>query len=282
MIRVGPRTGIHYVVAAVWLVFTVSLASWWLMVGLAMPGRHRMFLWEGATLIVVLVAGGVAMVVAIRREDRRRQALEMFFMSFTHDLKTSLASLQLQAEGLREDGPEDAGRGSLDRLLHDVVRLQIQLENSLFVAQPDGRLLSEQIDAAAAIVRLAEDWPELTVDVQGHARVRADARAFDVVFRNIFQNAVLHGGATKVDVHIGRTAAGHVRLVVRDNGRGVPLGAIAQLGQPFVRPGPTSGTGVGLFVSGRLLSRMDGALVFGQPSDSAGGLVVTIDLPEDR
>ena len=50
----------------------------------------------------------LAILLAIRREHRRRQALETFFMSFTHDLKTSLASVQLQAEGLREDWPEGA------------------------------------------------------------------------------------------------------------------------------------------------------------------------------
>src|SRR5690242_13917893 len=117
MTRPGTRSGIHYMIAAVWLVVTVSLASWWLSVGLTLTNRHRMFVWEGGTFIVLLVAGGVAIVLAIRREHGRRQAVDAFFMSFTHDLKTSLASIQLQAEGLREDWPTAAARGPLDRLL---------------------------------------------------------------------------------------------------------------------------------------------------------------------
>ena len=55
----APRTRVHYIAAIAWLVFTVSLASWWLSVGLALTNRHAMFLWEGATFIVVLVGGGV-------------------------------------------------------------------------------------------------------------------------------------------------------------------------------------------------------------------------------
>ena len=260
----------------------VPLATWWLMVGLAMPGLHRMFLWEGATLIVVLLAGGIAMIVAIHREDRRRQALEMFFMSFTHDLKTSLASVQLQAEGIREDSPHTTARLPLDRLLHDVVRLQIQLENSLFVAQPDGRLLQERLDAGAAITRLAEDWPGLVVEVHGEACVSADARAFDVVLRNVLQNAVLHGTATRVDVDVRKQPGNMVRLAVRDNGRGMSPESAVLLGQPFARPAPTSGSGVGLFVSSRLVARMGGAMTFLQPNDGAGGLALSIDLPESR
>jgi hypothetical protein len=98
------------------------------------------------------------------------------------DLKTSLARVQLQAEGLREDWPEPPGQEALDRLLHDTVRLQIQLENSLLVAQPDGRLLSERIDAANAIARLAQDWPELQVRVTGNADIMPRP-GFDAVVR---------------------------------------------------------------------------------------------------
>ena len=89
MISMPSRSRWHYAMAVCWLVLTVSLASWWLAIGLmSLPTRlHRMFVWEGAAFISLLVAGGVAIVVAIRREHRRRQALETFFLSFTHDLE---------------------------------------------------------------------------------------------------------------------------------------------------------------------------------------------------
>jgi malonyl CoA-acyl carrier protein transacylase len=61
-----------------------------------MPGG---WIWLG----VLLVSGGVALVVSIRREQTRQDTVEAFFMAFTHDLKTTLASLQLQAESLVED-----------------------------------------------------------------------------------------------------------------------------------------------------------------------------------
>jgi signal transduction histidine kinase len=283
--RLGENSRLAYVMAACWLAVTVSLASWWLSLGLySLPQRlHRMFVWEGAAFISLLLAGGLAILVAIRREHRRRQSLETFFLSFTHDLKTSLASVELQAEGLREDWPEGAARASLDRLLHDTVRLQIQLENSLFVAQPDGRLLSERVRAGTAIARLAEDWPELRVEVTGDADVAVDQRGFDAVVRNLLQNAVVHGGAGRVAVDIESLNTGTlIRLTFADDGRGVPVEAFEELGQPFARAGNTAGSGMGLFVCRQLVTRMRGALRFVRPDAARPGLTVVLELPGAR
>jgi signal transduction histidine kinase len=274
------RAGVHYVLVAVWLAYTISLAAWWLSVGLTLTERRTMFLLEGATFFVVIAAGGLALVIAIRREHSRRQSLETFFMSFTHDLKTALASVQLQAEGLREDWPAETRPAGLDRLLADTVRLQIQLENSLFVAQPDGRLLVETIDVGRAVERLADDWPALQIATTGQAVVLADARAFDAVLRNILQNAVIHGEASRVTIALSRPAPGTVRVDVTDNGHGMPQSVLSDLGKPFVRPGATSGTGVGLYVSQQLVSRMRGSLAFAIATASEAGLRVTIELPE--
>jgi len=281
MTPVPNRSRLHYVVAITWLVITVSLASWWMAIGLSLPApMHRMFVWEGAAFIGLLVSGGVAIVRAIHREHLRRQALETFFMSFTHDLKTSIASLGLQAENLREEWPASADHAPLDRLLRDLVRLQIQLENSLFVAQPDGRLLRERIATAPAIARLAEDWPELVVTVHGSADVIADARAFDAVVRNVLQNAVVHGGAHEVNVSVqGAESGDRVRVTLVDDGRGVPADVFDALGHPFALGSRTRGTGVGLFVCGQLTSRMNGALTFLRTAERGRGLTVVLELP---
>lgn len=275
------RANLHYVLAGIWLLYTVSLAAWWLNVGLTVTDRRAMFLMEGATFIVVLVAGGIALMVGIRREHRRRESLEMFFMSFTHDMKTSLARVQLQAEGLREDWPDGPARADVDRLLQDMLRLQIQLENSLFVAQPDGRLLRERVDVQPALERLSQDWPDVVVEINGDGAVAADARAFDAVFRNLFQNATLHGGATKINVQVDRATAG-IRLTLEDNGEGVPTDSLRRLGEAFVRPGVTSGTGVGLYVCRQLVTRMRGTMSFGSATGPNHGLRVAIQLPEAR
>lgn len=285
------RSTWQYVAAIIWMVFTVALASWWLIFGLS-QARHladlegpggaqvsrvtRMLVLEGVILVGMLVAGGAALLVAIRLEQRRRRELKAFFMAFTHDVKTSLTSLRLQAEALQADLPEAAGNPNLRRMLKDSVRLQVQLENALALATTDGAILIEPIDVPALVDYLRDDFPELQIDVTGVGRVRADRRAFESVLRNVLQNAVVHGGARHVSLAIQRRSSG-IEIVIRDDGAGASGDLSMALDRPFVRPSKTSGSGVGLYVCGRLLTQMHGRIrvMGGQP-----GFSVAIELPE--
>jgi len=60
-----------------------------------------------------------------------------FFAAFTHDAKTALASLRLQAESLREDFAGAEPSPLLDRLLSDTLRLQLQLGEFAFSGESD-------------------------------------------------------------------------------------------------------------------------------------------------
>ena len=290
--RADSRNRLLYAGAVVWVLLTVSLASWWMFFGLDQAKRlgsmggpeashlervQRMFVWEGISFIGLLVVGGAALVVSVRSEHGRQRRVEAFFMAFTHDLKTSLASLQLQAESLREDLIDAADNPNLDRLLKDAVRLQLQLENSLYFAQPDGGLLLEPVSVRALCQRTATDWPELDMRVDGDVMALADSRALESVLRNLLQNAVIHGAATQMAIRVERRSNGRATITTADNGRGAPADITQALGRPFMRPTPLSGTGVGLYVSRQLMRRMNGELTF--PADRPAGFTVVLDLP---
>ncbi len=283
----------QYAAATAWVVFTVALSSWWLIFGLnqarqlsALEGPDaaqvsrvtRMLVLEGTVLVTLLLGGGFAMLAAIRREQRRRRDLRSFYMAFTHDLKTSLTSLRLQAEALREDLPQAASNPNLQRMLKDSVRLQLQLENALALTTADGAVFIEPIEVQSLVDYLREDFPELQIDVTGAGRVRADRRALESVLRNLMQNAVVHGRASRVSLDLRRSASGAIEIVVADDGSGAAIDLSTALDRPFVRPTTTSGSGVGLYVCGRLLHQMHGQIRLA--GGSVSGFVVSIELPE--
>ena len=285
------RSTWQYVLAIVWMAFTIALASWWLIFGLsqarqlaALEGPEaaqiarvtRMLVLEGVILVGMLIGGGVALLAAIRLEQRRRRDLRSFYMAFTHDLKTSLTSLRLQAEALREDLPAAAANPNLRRMLKDSVRLQLQLENALALATTDGAIFIEAIDLRALIDYLRDDFPQVAIEVAGDGRVRADRRALESVLRNLLQNAVVHGRATRVSLVMHRRPSG-IEMVISDDGAGASSDLSMALDRPFVRPSATSGSGVGLYVCGRLLSQMHGRI---QLRRGAPGFSVAIELPE--
>src|SRR6266542_6373929 len=142
------RNWIVIAMVGLWVAFTVTLAAWWLVFGLRqldlinqsnlegavqLHRHYQMLLWEGGILIISLIGGGTALFYYARREQKRHAQVEEFFAAFTHDAKTALASLRLQAESLRADFANAGPSPLLDRLLSDTLRLQLQLENSLFL-----------------------------------------------------------------------------------------------------------------------------------------------------
>src|SRR5712671_5014330 len=239
------RNRIVIALVALWVVFTVTLAGWWMVFGLReldllnrlnLEGgadfhRHyRMLLWEGGILIVSLIGGGLALFYYARREQKRHAQVEEFFAAFTHDAKTALTSLRLQAESLREDFAGDEPNPLLERLLGDTLRLQLQLENSLFLVNlPRGKFFLQPIRLSDRVDALRLHWPSVTITQSGDGLVMADARALESILTNLVQNSVIHGHATQVDVQVRRNA-GRLSVAVIDNGRGFD-GDLGRLGE---------------------------------------------------
>jgi two-component system phosphate regulon sensor histidine kinase PhoR len=262
---------------AFWVIFTVTLAGWWLIFGLhqldrlnefhleqAAQFRHhyQMLIWEGGVLIVSLIGGGAALFYYARREQKRHAQVEEFFAAFTHDAKTALASLRLQAESLREDLQTTTPNHLLDRLLSDTVRLQLQLENSLFLVNlPGGKLIAEPVTLSQMIEVVRPHWPELAIKQSGDGLVLADVRALESILANLVQNAVTHGQATQVEIDVSKAAPDRLLMKITDNGRGFD-GDFDQLGKLFVRPSRHSGSCVGLYLARQLLKRMNSAIAF--------------------
>ena len=276
----------------VWVLFTVTLAGWWLVFGLrqldlinqsnlegaAQLNRHyQMLMWEGGILIASLIGGGVALFYYARREQKRHAQVEEFFAAFTHDAKTALASLRLQAESLREDFGGAESNPLLDRLLNDTLRLQLQLENSLFLVNlPRGKFFLQPIRLSDRVEALRLHWPNVTITQTRDASVMADARALESVLTNLVQNSVIHGLATEVTVAV-RRENGLVSVTVADNGQGFQ-GDFNQLGELFVRHARSSGSGVGLYIVRRLARAMNGKIAFSRGVER--GFAAELELPE--
>jgi len=288
----GKRNRIVIALVGLWVVFTVTLAGWWLVFGLRQLAllnslnlegaadfhRHyQMLLWEGGILIISLIGGGLALFYYARREQKRHAQVEEFFAAFTHDAKTALASLRLQAESLREDLAGAKPSPLLDRLLSDTLRLQLQLENSLFLVNlTRGTFFLEPINLSDRVDALRHHWPDLAITQSGDGVVMADARALESVLTNLVQNSVMHGRATEVEISVKRTNDGRLIVRVTDNGSGFQ-GDLNQLGGLFVRHTPGSGSGVGLYIVRQLVKRMDGAISFSE--ESPGGFWAEMDFP---
>lgn len=272
-----------------WLVFTVIFALWWFkfsinnitLLAKLEPDQiehwhrqRRMIFWEGTSWIVLLACGGIALIVLVLRERWRVRRIREFFASFSHEIKTSLASLRIQAEALKDDFPASESP-ILDRLIGDTVRLQLQLENSLFLASQDNlQLFVQPLALERLIERMREQWPSLKIELKRPCTLAADERALRTVLSNLLQNAMVHGKASEISLN-PKFNNGRIEILIVDNGSGFsePIG---NLGQLFHRPKPTSGSGIGLFICRLLTNKMNGRMDVLQ---STNGFQVQISLP---
>jgi signal transduction histidine kinase len=271
------KTVLVQVYAAVaWLILTSSLIVWWMYfaVGLVTqipnhkPEHRLMLLSEGITLLLFLVLGGGTLIYFILRQQQLNLTLSQFFSAFSHDIKTSLASLRLQVESLRDDLSQDektsaSVQSTLARLLGDASRLQMQVENSLYLgSSKKPNLFLEEVEIQDVFLALKESWPQIVFKINGDAIVKADRRALDSIFNNLVHNSIIHGKASQLDIDIASdSGSSGVRIALADNGTGF-TGPAGSLGQMHFRQNPSSGSGLGLFIANSLLKAMQGSIQF--------------------
>ncbi len=263
-----------------WLVFVMSLAGWWLYFGITtlskaasygIPSelaRHqRMLFTEGMVLLVSLLVGGVALFYFTYSTYREKSAKEMFFASFTHDLKTSLFRLQLEVEKLGDST-------ETQNILNHTRKMQINLENSLdSTVGHDKKLYIETVNLKTFLIDLHAQWPEFHIKVSGEEHLCVDKKALHSIFKNLLHNSVVHGGADEVTVEMQRKGKA-TRLVYQDNGKAF-AGDPSDLGK---QPGfSTEGSGFGLYIVRQWVRRLGGKIYLSSGTNHS--LQVEIELP---
>ena len=265
----------HYktALAILWLAFTFALVTWWWVymlqkLGFGQPTAHKMLIWEGAVLLGALLLGGVALIVFTYRDQKRHERLRFFFSTFSHDIKTSIARLRLQAEVLEED-LQGNSPPVMKRLIADIQRLDLQLENSLLLANvEESPLLHEEISLSALLSSLRIEFSDLSVELEREAKIHGDRRGFMSVVRNLLQNSVLHGKATTVRIKVKAISDSRLELSFEDDGLGFK-GESHKLGSALLNSKDSRGNGIGLLLTKRLMQKMRGDVRF-ESSENKG------------
>ncbi|MBI1853642.1 MAG: hypothetical protein HYR85_25165 [Planctomycetes bacterium] len=189
-----------------------------------------------------------------------------------HEVRNPLSAIRLTTQLLLRRAPEgDArSRDGLERILGEIQRLEMAVEDLLQTAKPTPLALAPV--AANLVVEdslrlLDAQCRHLRVEVRSHLDaglpdVPADAARLKQVVLNLLLNAIQAAGPEGwVEVET-REIAGGVRLVVRDNGKGIDASVRDRLFEPFVTT-KDSGAGLGLFVSKQIVEEHGGTLGYG-------------------
>jgi signal transduction histidine kinase len=230
-------------------------------------------------------------------EERSLRALQTEFVAtISHELRTPLAAVYGAAMTLQQRGDEldEAGRerllavvydesSRLSRIIDDVLwasRLESgRLEFAIEECSP-GRIADDVVKAAT--VHLPSRI-SLELDVAEQVPpIATDPDKLRQVLSNLVDNAVKYspeGGRVRIAI---AADDGYVRFTVSDEGLGIPAGEQARIFEKFYRLDPNQtrgvgGTGLGLYISRELVSRMNGRLWV--DSSEGEGSTFYVELP---
>lgn len=202
-------------------------------------------------------------------------------------LKLSLKSLQSARDGAVFDQQQRrfvnlATKQSdrLERLVSELLSVT-RLQRAKVVLNLEDADLVEVIHEVAErfAPELARSGNRLDVEVTGPIVGRWDRSRLDQVVTNLLSNACKFGEGKPIELET--TVEGdRVRLVVRDQGRGIPADEIHRIFEPYERAVPAAsfgGLGLGLFIVRSLVEAHGGTVraesVLGQ------GATFTVELP---
>ena len=214
-------------------------------------------------------------------QDRIKRFLDErthMLAAMSHDLRTNLTGLRLDAEDLAEGEAKD-------RLVDGMEDMERMISATLAFAS--GELKSEPaqlIDLAALLISLCDSFSDrgcaASYGGPDHLSAFCQPVAIKRAFANLIDNAIKYGGCARVALsHSG----GRTAISIADDGPGIPPEKAELAFQPFrrldaSRNRETGGVGLGLTIARDIVQSHGGDIVLGQPAQ-ARGLEVRVSLP---
>lgn len=198
--------------------------------------------------------------------------------AISHDLRTPITTLRLRAEFIED--PE-----TRDKILETLAEMQQMTEATLaFLREDAAREDSRQVDVAALIQSLCDDLADAGREVAFAGAVRTPLVCRPVALKralaNLVENAVAYGARARVALE---EDGAELRIVVDDDGPGIPPERMEEIFEPFVRlegsrSRETGGVGLGLAIA-RSIARGHGGDVILE-NRPEGGLRAILRLPK--
>lgn len=259
-----------------------------------MAGAGRELRPEDQRLLTALAALAATRIDQARLDEanvRRRElaAIGQVASAIVHDFKNPLTAMRGFAEMIQMDHVSPDEHAVLaEQIIENADRLWAMVEEILhFVRGNRSALQLQAVTGSQLTARLdrtlRHGLPEcitLRVRLDELGTIVVDASKFERVIVNLVRNAaeaIVRSGT--IDVSGEVLDPQHVRIVVQDNGPGIPRHVRDKLFDPFVTANKSGGTGLGLAIVRKIVEEHGGTVSV--ESKVGQGARFVIDLPRD-
>jgi signal transduction histidine kinase len=252
-----------------------------------LPQLIGLFLLSSGLLTVALVQ--------LRRQQELARLRSDFVSGVSHELRTPLAQIRWFAELLHlgKLRSEDERVRSAAIIDQEARRLTYLVENVMSFSRSERgayRITPTPLDLQSEISEIVELFAPLArarrmtvrTDVSAGIIVSADRHALRQVVLNLLDNAVKYGPPGQAIVVTTEAAGNRARIIVEDEGPGIPNTERLRVWEPYVRltrsvETATGGSGIGLAVVHELVNLHGGRAR--AETAPGGGARLVIELP---
>jgi signal transduction histidine kinase len=216
---------------------------------------------------------------------------QRFIANASHELRSPVTTLLGELSfALRRDRDAATYRESIEEALGSARRLRVVTEELLALARMGATEPARESVPLSDVARSAVEATREAAEARGVAlevtcaatSVQGHAGDLGRLLRNLVENAIRHsprGGRVRIEA---QPTADHLRLLVSDDGPGVPPDVRERIFEPFFRlPGDATdhaGAGLGLAI-GRGIARAHGGDLWVDDSTHGARFVVRLPLP---
>lgn len=230
--------------------------------------------------------------VLFRRINSEFEARRNFVADVAHELRSPLAALSLQVQGLQRAQTDEARAQASGRVMGGIARATRLVEQLLVLAREEAAPRTGEWILLPQVLRLALSDVlsqaqarniDLGADLQEHLpeslfAILGNSEALRTLLRNLLDNAVKYtpeGGRIDVCLQLEEQA---LVLHVEDSGPGIPVGERARIFERFRRGRSgrnAGGSGLGLAIVGAIASNHGIEIELGR-SAKLGGLALSL------
>lgn len=255
--------------------------------------RKKQYMGEGSTFLLIIFIGAAVVYSSFLRSIRLSRQQNNFMLSVTHELKSPIAAMKLNMQTLEKyQLDEEKKNALLDKCIQEANRLNDLCNNMLLASQMEGgqyKSIKEHF-SFTELVRFKvreyiQRYPTRFEDEEITARpnvICGDKLMLQMAISNLIENALKYSAADKT-IRIKLTERnGNAVLEVADKGVGIPDSEKNKVFRKFYRIGnentrTTKGTGLGLYLTQRIVNRQKGRIVV--KDNEPSGSIFEIQLP---
>ncbi len=279
------RKGFYFLLSCS-LAMLFLLGSWWLFLVFKLANKLNelnhplvkgnlltMVRWEGVSFISFLFLVVMGLIYVCLLDFKRNNSLQAFFASFTHELKTPLASIKLQSQVVSEFlnemeiDPLDKEKLAkyISRLSIASTRLEDQLDNHLQLSRVErgAPINMREIDLLEFSRKEFDRFNErifYTLDIPKNLCLMADDYAIQTILRNLIENSLKHSGREIPQISLlAKKEDDKIELTYFDQGSSFD-GEIEKLGELFYKHNSPQGSGIGIYLIKKLTEKMSGTV----------------------